>query len=113
MSTRARRDLTEIWTYIARHDPATASDFCEELVEDAASLRRFSYRGQSFLRRPGKRKLVHGSYLIVYEVDEVMRSVVILRFWHSARDQERMRLREDAAAYSVTVPSPRPIVATR
>ncbi len=68
---------------------------------EAKSLRTFPQRLGSFAKRPNIRKLPYGNYLIFYKIDEEARTVEILRFWHSALDQRRLRLREETAAYAV------------
>jgi len=106
ITTKARRDLVGIWKYIAGDDASNASRFCLELLLAAESLQTFPYRHGTFAYRDGARKYPFRSYLILYEVDETSRTVEILRFWHAARDQRRLRLKEEAPAYGL---SPQPV----
>jgi hypothetical protein len=37
-----------------------------------------------------------------YKIDEETRTVKILRFWHSSRNQDRLRLKENPEQYSAS-----------
>jgi len=68
---------------------------------EAKSLKGSPRRGFSVRRKPEIRRLVFKTYLIFYKIFEAEGRVEILRFWHSARDQGRLRLKEQApASYS-------------
>jgi len=95
IAIRARRDLLGIWKYIAQSDPAAATALCAELTETAESLRLLPQRHAVVRGRPGIRKLPHNAYIIFYKVHETEHIVEILRFWHAARDQRRLRLKEE------------------
>ena len=99
ISTRARRDLVNIWKYIAGDDPDNASRFCVELMDVAGSLRLFPYQHGSYIHQAQTRKYPYRSYLIFYDVNEESKTVEILRFWHSAQNQSRLRLKEAAPVY--------------
>jgi plasmid stabilization system protein ParE len=62
------------------------------LLDQAESLARFPDRGSNVRRRPGVKKLVCVPYLIFYRVDDVRRSVDVLRFWHGAQNPRDLRL---------------------
>jgi plasmid stabilization system protein ParE len=111
LTPKAERDLQLIGRYIAQTDVRTSYRFCDELVFAAETLQTFPDRHGSFVKRPNIRKLPYRAYLIFYKIDEAAKTVEILRFWHSARDQGRLRLKEEAApAYSVS-PSAVPAIA--
>jgi addiction module RelE/StbE family toxin len=95
----ARKDLDDIWQYIALDNADTATDFCGRLINEARSLLHFPYRGQPLRNRPGKRKLIFRSYLIIYHVNETENSIEIHRFWHGAQNPRGLRLKEEAAGY--------------
>ncbi len=99
LNPRSRRDLQGIWSYIARDSEVTATEFCDSLLDKAESLRFLPYRNAPFPRRPNVRKVVHQTYVIFYEIHEERQEIEILRFWHSARSQHRLRLREDNTEY--------------
>ncbi len=102
LSPRARRDLVEIWTYIAKDSPETASSFCGQLSREALSLRTFPDRGHSLRNRKNVRRIPYSSYLIYFKIDEQNRTVDVLRFRHSARSQHRLRLKEESPEYSAS-----------
>jgi plasmid stabilization system protein ParE len=110
IAAQAKRDINNIWRYIARDNPANATDFCDELLLVAKSLKNLPHRHGRLAKRPHIRKVACDAYLIFYKIDEDKRTVEILRFWHSAQDQGRLLLKEElSAAY---VPSPGAVAAT-
>ena len=103
LTPKARRDLTAIWDYIARNNPDTAITFCHDLAQQAYSLKIFPERNFELRKRRNIRKISYQSYLIFYKVHVDQNWVEILRFWHSARDQGRLRLKEeDSPAYAAS-----------
>lgn len=103
LTPKARRDLTAIWNYIAKNDRDAATTFCHELAKQAYSLKTFPERNFELPERRNVRKISYQSYLIFYEVHSDQNWVEILRFWHSARDQGRLRLKEESSpAYSAS-----------
>ena len=87
ISPQAGRDLEDIVFFITarEQDAQPAERFASALVDEAKKLADFPHRGKVFQRRPNVRRLVHGNYVIVYEVKEAERHVEILRFLHGAR----------------------------
>ena len=87
INRQASRDLTEIFKYIEDREKsaAPAERLTNALVDSALGLAQFPYRGQVMKRRPKARRLVHGNYLIIFEIRESQRHVEILRFLHGAR----------------------------
>lgn len=81
----ARRDLADIFHYIAEHDPAAADRMLDRIYEAAARLGSYPKSGRE---RPevgdGARSLVVGQYLIFHRVRPD--SVEIARVVHGARD---------------------------
>ncbi len=78
---------------------------CRNLVLRAYSLKIFPERNSELPERLNVRKVSYHSYLIFYEIHSDQNWVEILRFWHSARDQGRLRLKEEASApYSAAPP---------
>jgi toxin ParE1/3/4 len=88
----ALRDLEQIRAYIARDNPSAAETFGQKLLDGAESLRTFPERGGLVIQRPGARFVLVHPYLIVYRIIEQSRTVRLLRYWHGAREQVRMRL---------------------
>lgn len=85
LSSRARIDLDEIADRIARDNPQRAVTFIDELAEKFAKIgdHPLAYGGRSQLP-PHCRVAVHGSYRIIYKIEEDL--PVILRVFHAARN---------------------------
>ena len=91
LTAKARGDLNEIIAHIAQDNPIAAERLGDELATEAESLSNYPYRGGSVRRRRNVRRLVHGSYLIVYRIFESNRLIEILRFWHGVRGVPRLQ----------------------
>jgi len=87
ISPQAGQDLEDIVFFITarEQDAEPAERFASALVDEAKKLADFPHRGKVFQRRANVRRLVHGHYLIVYEVRDKERHVEILRFLNGAR----------------------------
>jgi len=92
ISDLAREDLRDVVEYIARENPDAAILMGDKLLDQAHLLSEFPERGK--LLKPGQpvRKLLCFPYLILYEIQNEKGTVLILRFWHGARDQSEIRL---------------------
>ncbi len=97
LSPLAQKDLKNIEKYISKDNPEAAKRFCDKLLTAAESLESFPYRG-SCADSKQARTLVCKPYIIFYDVDSKGKEVQILRFWHAARDQGNLRLKEEAYA---------------
>ncbi len=75
-----------------------AEQYAQRLLERAQSLLTFPYRHGSWGGQPYIRKVPSESHLIFYKIYDEEQVVEILRFWHGARDQSRLRLKEEADA---------------
>lgn len=84
-SPPARRDLTEIWTYIAEDNPANATQFLRKIEAKCLMLLNHPLSGKdrSELLR-GMRSLPVGNYIIFYRT--ASESLEIVRVLHAARD---------------------------
>jgi addiction module RelE/StbE family toxin len=87
ISRQASRDLTEIFRYIENREKSAtrAEKLTDALLDEAIGLAQFPYRGHLMKRRPKTRRLVHGNYLIIFEIREANKHVEILRFLHGAQ----------------------------
>ena len=110
ITAKAERDLENIRDFIARDNPDAADTFCAELVREAKSFRTFPHRAGVFAKRPNIRKVPYQSYLVFYKIDEEARTIEILRFWHGARDQGRLRLKEEPSPAYFSSPGAVPAV---
>lgn len=99
LTARAWKDLASIRAYIAQNNPGAADTFTADLILQARALATFPHRGASISRFPGRYYVPYGKYLICYKI--VPREVHILRFWHGAQDQSRLRLRETSPPFPV------------
>lgn len=104
INSQALRDLKQIGN-LAQGGAGTASDeFAERLLALAESLTTFPYRHGVWAKQPHIRKMPFKSYVIFYKIHDDENVVEILRFWHAARDQRRLRLKEEEAlAYGTAV----------
>jgi toxin ParE1/3/4 len=84
---RARRDLQEIYDFVARETPVSADRIVDALFDAMASLETMADRGgrprDPTLRATGYRFVVEGSYLVFYKV--VGRQVRVYRVLHGRR----------------------------
>lgn len=90
-SARSRTDLEQIVKYIARDDAAAAERFALKLIAQAESLADAPEMGPRLPQRPSTRFFPVGPYLIIYRLDEGLRAVRVLRFWHAARGRRPTR----------------------
>ncbi|MDB4793499.1 type II toxin-antitoxin system RelE/ParE family toxin [Methylacidiphilales bacterium] len=102
IASQAKRDIKNIWLYIARDNSTAADNFCDALLLAAESLQSFPHRIGPIARTSDIRKIAFETYLIFYRVDEKTSTVEILRFWHAARDQNRLHLREEPVGYALS-----------
>lgn len=100
LTPQAERDLERIGQHIAGDNVQAARTFCKQLMFEAKSLKNLPRRGFTVRRQPEIRKLVFKTYLIFYKIHATQNRVQILRFWHAAQDQRRLRLKEEPAAYA-------------
>ena len=87
LSRVAETDLAQIIEYIARANPEVAVRFGRELVTHTRTLEDFPRIGRVVpeFQLETLRELIHGTYRIVYEVDDAKKRIAIARFWHAAR----------------------------
>lgn len=76
----AHEDLRNIVAYISNENPNAAEFLGRELLDGAVSLRSLPYRGSRAKKRRGLLKLIRGSYLIYYRINEQKQVVQIVDF---------------------------------
>lgn len=82
---RAREDLIDIWSHIAKDDPHAADRVLDRLNEAANRLAEHPEMGAARDDiRPGLRYRVIGSYLLLYRLVDA--GVEIVRAVHARRD---------------------------
>lgn len=91
----AREDLDEIYEYISDclFNPRAAADVIGEIETSLLSLRNFPFRCESsqneILRLRGYRKLTVQNYVALYIVEQVSKSVIVMRIFHGSMDYEK------------------------
>src|SRR5437764_892249 len=86
VSPKARRDLNDIWKYIARDSLVNADRLILRLFEVFALLTKQPALGSSSDEiEPGTRKFPVGNYNVYYRIG--IRSIQILHVFHAKRDQ--------------------------
>lgn len=92
----AHQDLDSIVSYIAIQlaNPIAASDLLDKVDECYGYLKKnpfiYSKCYNSQLGNEGYRKAVIQNYILVYKVDEITKTVSILRFFYGARDYTKL-----------------------
>lgn len=85
---RARDDLDRIFAWIAKDSPKAARDMMARIE---ARIRLLAVSGFAQMGRrglvAGTRELVEPPYIVVYEVRESRREIVVLAVIHGAQDR--------------------------
>ncbi len=82
---QARRDVDDIWDYVAVEDREAASRLIESIYTTSRRLADFPESGPARPDiAPGVRSVIVGRYLLLYRVGGS--SVEVVRVLHSARD---------------------------
>ena len=90
--SRARRDLDEIYAYIAERflEPQTAENTIDALEEGIFSLEIMPYRcaerNRGIYAGKGYRQLFVKHYTVVYRIDEAAKTVIVVTVRYSASD---------------------------
>ncbi len=89
LTPQSQEDLRGIVSFIARHNPARAKSFGNELIDRALTLAELPERGRIVpeISVSTVREIIHGSYRIIYEMFREQNAVYVLRFWHGARGE--------------------------
>src|SRR5713101_6161616 len=94
ISSVAEHDIQEIWSFIARDDPKTATRFVQQLKKRIDTLERFPRRcpliSENTLMRSRYRHLVYGKYRVIYRISD--RRILVVRVIHAARLLEAERI---------------------
>ena len=92
ITSQAQHDLSEIIHYLAPKNPFAAEKLSDQLLDTALALGKAPLVGCRIQGRPDVRMTVQGKYLIFYQVEASAKRLLILRFWHSARDLGKLQL---------------------
>jgi len=93
LTPQSMGDLEAIVTFIAKDNSERARTFGNELIDRALSLATLPERGRVVpeIGEPVIREIMHGSYRIIYEVVPDAGSIFVLRFWHGARGEPKIK----------------------
>ncbi len=82
----AWEDLSDIADFISKDSPRYAAEYTDRLLNRAAQIATHPESGRIVpeFNSPTIRELIHGSYRIVYSIEDID-VVVVLRFIHAAR----------------------------
>ena len=87
ISSAAENDIQEIWSFIARDDPETATRFIRQLKKRVNTLQRSPRRcpliSENTLMHSRYRHLVYGKYRAIFRISD--KRVLIVRVIHAAR----------------------------
>ncbi len=83
-------DLEEIVSYIAQRNAPAAAALGNNLLDAALSLGSAPYKGSSYQRLAGVRKLTVRPFKIFYRTDDDNGVIEVLRFWHAARREPKL-----------------------
>jgi addiction module RelE/StbE family toxin len=89
----AIEDLKDICDYIARDNPRAAEKTGRGILNHVRILEAFPLIGPTYPRgsRGTIREIVHENCRIFYEVVERTRVVHVLRVWHGARGEPKLK----------------------
>ena len=86
----ARRDLDEIWDYIAANNPNAANKFIDKIVKAAQSYANQPRLGEArFDLMPDCRHFSVGQYVIYYR--PVVDGIELIRILHGARSVDNLQ----------------------
>ena len=90
---RARRDLHSLYLYIAQDDATAAERHRLQILEKVDGLVLHPEMGRIVPERndPRIREIFHNPYRIVYRNRVESERVEVLRVWHAARGEPRIR----------------------
>ena len=83
-------DLKEIVSYIALHNAPAAATLGNNLLDAALALASAPYKGSSYRRLSGVRKLSVRPFKVFYRIDDENGVIQVLRFWHGARREPKL-----------------------
>jgi plasmid stabilization system protein ParE len=86
-------ELGQAVRYIASHNPAAARKTGEAILQKVGLLASFPRLGKVFprLNRDDVREIPVPPYRVIYHVKDGESSVRVLKVWHGARQEPRLR----------------------
>jgi len=89
----ANQDLAELVLYIAQDNQPAAERFGFALLDKIKILENHPFLGRIVPERddPTLREIIHPPYRVVYRVYQDRQLIEVLRFWHGARGELKLR----------------------
>jgi toxin ParE1/3/4 len=93
LTPRCLDDLRDIVTFIAKDNPDRARTFGNELIDRALAVANFPELGRVVpeIGEPTVREVIHGPYRIIYEIFPDSQIIYVMRFWHGARGEPKIK----------------------
>jgi toxin ParE1/3/4 len=89
IASNARRDLRNIYNFIAKNSPQNASKMMTRLLDSMESLKQFPHRYDvprtGYSRGRSVRAMPEPPYMIRYRINEAKKTVFVMRVRHGAR----------------------------
>ena len=92
----AQDDLFQVIDYISEHSLKAADDFLDSLDERLSQICEFPKSCEVYRHNPTLRRLIIGSYLAFYEVDEENKFIKVYRILHGSRNIDEINFIDDA-----------------
>jgi toxin ParE1/3/4 len=89
LTAQAEADLIEIGDFIAKDNPSAAERYVRRLRHRIEVLRTFPEAGHRIRKRSNVRALLERPIIIVYALKAD--HIEVLRFWHGARGEPKIR----------------------
>ena len=87
LTARTKFDLKNIHNYIAADNPARANTYIKEIRAVIDNLGVFPFMGKQ-LDDSNDRRLIHGNYKIIYEVNEDVTEIYIKHVKNCAQNEQ-------------------------
>lgn len=80
-------DLQDVVKFIALDNPTAGKEVGYNIVNKIETLRDFPFSGRKVPEKEDIRirEICFNPFRLVYEIDEIKKSIYILRIWHSSR----------------------------
>ncbi len=87
ISSRAKNDLAEFVAFIANDKPRVARNWAARIRKSISNLSKFPKMGRVVPEYGDDtiREIVKGNYRIVYKIDNLKKTIVVLAIHHSKR----------------------------
>jgi len=87
-SDEALTDRAAIVDYLLPRNPHAAKRILLRLIDATIDLAMFPYMGREGPDKTREWVVAH-PYILIYEISENKKTILVLRIWHSSQDRER------------------------